>query len=223
MGYTHYYTIYPDRCSPEQFYHFIEDAKRLFAFAEDQGINIVNGDGDAGTEPEISEAYLAFNGPLVIVEVDDGIRVRSDASEGCETAVFDFRPPRRPPGGRPRKSPYLRADWDILPWGEKKQQLLTKWQAWQRYDAERASSRDFFCKTEREPYDLVVTALLIRAKVIFGDGISVASDGSDEWDWDPDAEYQKEIWTNFSKGRRFYEACFEEAAPYPFEREEAVC
>lgn len=42
-----------------------------------------------------------------------------------------------------------------------------------------------FCKTGNRPYDAVVCAVLIRAKVHYGDGISVSSDGDwgvqDEW------------------------------------------
>jgi hypothetical protein len=39
-----------------------------------------------------------------------------------------------------------------------------------------------FCKTAHRPYDAVVCAVLIRAKVHYGAGIQVSSDG----DWDPD-------------------------------------
>ena len=39
-----------------------------------------------------------------------------------------------------------------------------------------------FCKTAEKPYDAVVTASLIHAKVIFGNLISVSSDGNwDDW------------------------------------------
>lgn len=39
-----------------------------------------------------------------------------------------------------------------------------------------------FCKTAAKPYDAVVTACLIHAKVIFGKKIAVSSDGSwDDW------------------------------------------
>lgn len=39
-----------------------------------------------------------------------------------------------------------------------------------------------FCKTERKPYDVMVTAALIIAKHHLGDDIDVESDGGDE-DW----------------------------------------
>jgi hypothetical protein len=50
-----------------------------------------------------------------------------------------------------------------------------------------------FCKTAEKPYDAVVTASLIHAKVIFGKSISVSSDG----DWDD--------WTT---GQVLYETVF---------------
>lgn len=39
-----------------------------------------------------------------------------------------------------------------------------------------------FCKTERRPYDLVVTAALIRFQYRFGSAVSIASDGKEK-DW----------------------------------------
>lgn len=39
-----------------------------------------------------------------------------------------------------------------------------------------------FCKTAQKPYDEVVTAVLLRAKDYFGDGLTLASDGTwEEW------------------------------------------
>lgn len=57
-----------------------------------------------------------------------------------------------------------------------------------------------FCKTARKPYDAVVTAILIRAKVIYGSCVSVSSDGD---------------WEDWSSGRELYESVFWEAAPNP--------
>ena len=50
-----------------------------------------------------------------------------------------------------------------------------------------------FCKTNYKPYDAVVTAVLIRAKEIYGDFVSVRSDG----DWD-----------DWASGRKLYEWTF---------------
>ncbi|KAI9707578.1 MAG: hypothetical protein M1836_000539 [Candelina mexicana] len=41
---------------------------------------------------------------------------------------------------------------------------------------------DKFCKTARKPYDVVVTAVLLRAHMLFGEGTDIRSDGNwDEW------------------------------------------
>lgn len=39
-----------------------------------------------------------------------------------------------------------------------------------------------FCKTARKPYDTIVTAILIAAKLIFKNDIDISSDGDNE-DW----------------------------------------
>lgn len=57
-----------------------------------------------------------------------------------------------------------------------------------------------FCKTARKPYDAVVTAVLIRAKVIYGDDLWVGSDG-----W----------WPDWEEGRSLYFDTFGEEAPMP--------
>lgn len=59
-----------------------------------------------------------------------------------------------------------------------------------------------FCKTQYRPYDSVVTAILIRAKVIYGSCVEVRSDGS---------------WSDWQAGRDMYEAVFGEVAPCPSE------
>lgn len=40
-----------------------------------------------------------------------------------------------------------------------------------------------FCKTQRKPYDVVVTALLLGAREAYGDAVRISSDGSpSEWE-----------------------------------------
>ncbi|EFQ87815.1 hypothetical protein P3342_012365 [Pyrenophora teres f. teres] len=52
-----------------------------------------------------------------------------------------------------------------------------------------------FCKTVRKPYDLVVTTILLRASMLFGSAISVASDG--RWEqWKGARHLLKELWPN---------------------------
>jgi len=59
-----------------------------------------------------------------------------------------------------------------------------------------------FCKTAHKPYDAVVTAILIRAKVIYGSCVSISSDGD---------------WEDWQAGRELYEAVFMEPATNPME------
>ena len=51
-----------------------------------------------------------------------------------------------------------------------------------------------FCKTAQKPYDTVVTAILIHAKVIFGKNIDIKSDGE---------------WSDWEGGRLLYETVFD--------------
>lgn len=63
-----------------------------------------------------------------------------------------------------------------------------------------------FCKTAMKPYDAVVTAILIRAKEIYGSCVSISSDGD---------------WSEWKDGRDLYEAVFGEVAECPFDKVEA--
>ena len=54
-----------------------------------------------------------------------------------------------------------------------------------------------------KPYDAVVTAILIRAKTIYGSCVSISSDGD---------------WHEWQAGRDMYEAIFGEVAECPFDR-----
>lgn len=67
-----------------------------------------------------------------------------------------------------------------------------------------------FCKTAYKPYDAVVTAILIRAKKIYGNCITVSSDGN----W---SRREQDDYGNWSKGRDLYERVFGEEADNPFD------
>lgn len=63
-----------------------------------------------------------------------------------------------------------------------------------------------FTKTAYKPYDAVVTAVLIRAKEIYGDAVEVFSDGS---------------WDDWESGRALYAIVFGETPSSPFAAEPA--
>lgn len=82
--------------------------------------------------------------------------------------------------------------WEALP-------VQPEWQK----EYQKGGSEIFdFCKTAYKPYDAVVTAILIRAKVIYGNCVSIRSDGD---------------WSDWQAGRDLYEKVFGELAPNPFE------
>ncbi len=92
-------------------------------------------------------------------------------------------------------------------------EAVPTFKAWQQNEPE---SFDF-CKTAYKPYDAVITAVLIRAKVIYGDCVSVSSDG----DWDlNESRSNPDFNTDGSwvKGRELYERVFGEVAACPFAR-----
>ena len=60
-----------------------------------------------------------------------------------------------------------------------------------------------FCKTAYKPYDAVITAILIRAKTIYGDCVRISSDGD---------------WQDWQAGREMYQTVFGEVAECPFEK-----
>lgn len=122
MGYTHYWDVHEE--PEEAFGRLAMDAKIIFEAAAERGIKLANGMGAEGSEPEIGEGAIVFNG---------------EEPNDYETFYFS------------------------------------------------QSQRGFqFCKTARNPYDPIVCAVLIRAKVHYGDGIKVSSDGV----WDANDEWQ---------------------------------
>lgn len=62
MGYTHYWTVRPDRVTPEQFLRLAMDCRRLFDAAISSGIELSGWSGDPVTRPELSEGSIVFNG-----------------------------------------------------------------------------------------------------------------------------------------------------------------
>ena len=60
-----------------------------------------------------------------------------------------------------------------------------------------------FCKTAYKPYDAVITAILIRAKTIYGNCVRISSDGD---------------WQDWQAGREMYQTVFGEVAECPFEK-----
>jgi len=155
MGYTHYATRPVRNAGSAYMYNKLAmDAKAICDHAQANGLPLANGMGEAGTEPEFTEAYFSLNG------VSD-----ENGDNGHETFHWDGIPTL--PDYRKKESEY--------------------------FD---------FCKTAYKPYDAVVTAILIRAKVIYGSCVSINSDGS---------------WEDWKAGRDLYEEVFMTPATNPME------
>ena len=70
-----------------------------------------------------------------------------------------------------------------------------------------------FCKTAFRDYDAVVTAILIRAKHIYGSCVEVSSDGN----WDNQDKNAIDDYGTWTAGRELYEQTFSEVAECPFD------
>lgn len=106
------------------------------------------------------------------------IRFNGVGDDGYETFYFDATPNTPPPDDS------------------------SNYDTWQYESTRDAGNRRFgFCKTARQPYDAVVTAFLIRAKVILGEGVRVTSDGDYTRDW--------------ADGARLYRRAYDERARSP--------
>lgn len=86
--------------------------------------------------------------------------------------------------------------WEALP-------VQPEWQTQYFRETGRDQNVIFdFCKTAYKPYDAVVTAVLIRAKEIYGSLVDIRSDGN---------------WEDWQAGRDLYEATFGTAPQCPWE------
>jgi hypothetical protein len=185
MGYSHYWRIDLSVVTPEQFAQLGADALRLFDVTRTSGIVLAREFDNADTPPSVGEGVIVFNG----VGEDDG----------HETFYFDATSNVEPSGPRP-SSESLDDEIDYAA------RRLTG--AWMRYDrvVERGNVRWSYCKTAQKPYDVVVCALLMRAKLIFGDGIEIRSDGDFDTDW--------------ARARTLYLLAYGESAASPLEPDE---
>lgn len=73
--------------------------------------------------------------------------------------------------------------------------------AWQKQAGFEDDDVFYCCKTAYKPYDAVVTAILIRAKELYGEAVRVSSDGA---------------WPDWADGRNLYEAVFGYEPTCPF-------
>ena len=136
---------------------------------------------------------LALDAKAIIAEAQKrGITIRGGNGEGepeYNEGYFSLN------GNAEAGEDYETFMWEALP-------EQPEWQR-QHFSASGKNPNEIFdfCKTAHKPYDSVVTAILIRAKVIYGDCVEIRSDGN---------------WSDWQAGRDLYEAVFGELAPNPF-------
>lgn len=170
MGYTHYWRRSPD-LTPADFHQFVEDVKLIVEALQLKGLKFA---GPTGTgQPELTPQVVAFNGSK-----NCGHRYRdlgkpwpSQTANGVEATNNPVSGPwfsgalleTRVCGGCCAGEPFvvdrvfMQRAWDQLEKGKHFQ----------------------YCETSYKPYDLAVTAALIRLKERLQEDISVSSDGQD--------------------------------------------
>ncbi len=137
---------------------------------------------------------LALDAKAIIAEAERrGVTIRGYDGEGSPEfteAFFRFN------GNAETGEDYETFAWEALP-------EQPEWQR-EHFSGRGKNPNEIFdfCKTAHKPYDAVVTAVLIRAKVIYGKCVEIRSDGD---------------WSDWQAGRDIYEAVFGEVAPCPME------
>jgi len=135
---------------------------------------------------------LALDAKKIIEQAElDGTRIRNGHGEGepeFHEAYFSINGDASVVSGDGRDLAHETFYWEGIP-------TIDEW----RKDEPETFD---FCKTAYKPYDVVVTAILIRAKQIYGSCVKISSDGD---------------WQDWQAGRELYERVFGEVAECPFE------
>lgn len=168
MGYTHYWRRAPE-LSREPFVLALEDIRKIIEKVKEIGLQ-VGGPTGAGA-PELSDYVIAFNGRKDCGHryMDLGKPWPSKTAEGVELTNQPVSGPwfsgamleTRVCGGCCAADPFVVDRKFIL-------------RSWDQLEAGRYFC---YCETGYKPYDLVVTAALIRLKERLGDEIVISSDG----------------------------------------------
>jgi hypothetical protein len=170
MGYKHYWRRNPE-LSREGFAKALEEIKTIVSKASDMGIRLAGPTG-RGT-PEISDYTIAFNG-----KANCGHRYRdlgtpwpsptAEGIEGLDNPISEGEPYGSGPYLEARTCGGNCAGQEFL---VDRKFMMREW--------DRDEHGGYFCRCETnfKPYDLVVTASLIRLKENLGDEIRISTDG----------------------------------------------
>ena len=170
MGYTHYWRRSPV-LSPAEFAKAAEDIRHIAATLTDRGIKLAGPTGHG--KPEISDSSIAFNGSLNCHHafIDLGSPWPSSSATGWDKpnpvvgawfsgALLDTRIC----GGNCAAGLFLvDREFMVRPWDQLEQN---------RYFS--------YCNTEYKPYDIMVTASLVRLKEHLPNDVKLTSDGGEK-------------------------------------------
>jgi hypothetical protein len=172
MGYTHY-TRRPEELDAVAFRAFSVDVESIFKVATEAGYHLAGGMGEG--DPEVGPDRIWFNGAANCGHParHHGIAWPSASASGVE----DEQDAQAGTwiGGARLAARQCSGDCSYETFGLER---VTQRRPWDD------DARVFeFCKTNYQPYDVVVTAVLIALKRHFGDEVTVSTDGTDK-DWE---------------------------------------
>lgn len=174
MGYTHFWER-KGEFDREPFLEALEDIKVILARMRDLGVKLAGPNGHG--KPEITGETIAFNGSATC-----GHRYRDlgkPFASVIATGIEEKEPPYDPNAAPWFSGPFL--DTRVCggscaaePFVVDRKYLVRDWE---RADA--AGLWSCSCETHFKPYDLAVTASLIRLKERLGDAIRISSENPD--------------------------------------------
>ncbi len=171
MSYTHFWSR-DLNLDPEGFARFVEDMAVILARARDMGIKIAGPNGMG--KPELNLQTIAFNG-----SAQCGHKFRDlgkPFASMIATGVEEKEPPYDPKADPWFSGPFL--DTRVCNGNCCGDPFLVDWRYMVR-DWERPDTSGRYacsCETHFKPYDLIVTAALVRLKECLGESVVISSE-----------------------------------------------
>lgn len=170
MAYAHYWRRAPE-LNRNTFLKFLDDVRRIFEVLAARGVQLAGPLGKGS--PELSDFTIAFNGKAECGHrfIDLGSPWPAKDSEGIEAMLDPVVGPWT--GGALLGTRVCGGCCAAAPFVLDRTFIVRKW------DVADSKGYSSACETNFKPYDLAVTAVLVRAKERLGNEIHVSSDGLD--------------------------------------------
>lgn len=172
MAYAHYWSRVLEFDS-EGFSQFVEDVHLIFSRAQDMGLRLAGPSGKG--KPQVSQESVAFNGSASCGHRyrDIGYPWASPTAHGIEEVEppYDLKSEPAESGGPFLETRVCGGSCAGAPFCIDRKYMVRDW--------ERPGDHGFYdcsCDTHFKPYDLIVTAVLIRAKERLGDGVIITTE-----------------------------------------------